>query len=155
MGSLAGCSKSQKIDYDAEYFIGLQKKAEGKENEARIKFAYCIKNGSEYCARKSAEELTTLGDIQEKNNACKELLKKYDDSDAKLIAVRQFISSGETGSVLLATDNLDFEKDSNELIKDRMLVLAEKQVSTLEHEVYKWLQSAAFPKSITHFSGTI
>ena len=89
-------------------------------------------------ARKSAEELTTLGDIQEKNNACKELLKKYDDSDAKLIAVRQFISSGETGSVLLATDNLDFEKDSNELIKYRMLVLAEKQVSTLEHEVYKW-----------------
>ncbi len=138
MGSLAGCSKSQKIDYDAEYFIGLQKKAEGKENEARIKFAYCVKNGSEYCARKSAEELTTLGDIQEKNNACKELLKKYDDSDAKLIAVRQFISSGETGSVLLATDNLDFEKDSNELIKYRMLVLAEKQVSTLEHEVYKW-----------------
>lgn len=138
LGSLAGCSKSQKIDYDAEYFIGLQKKAEGKENEARIKFAYCAKNGSEYCARKSAEELTTLGDIQEKNNACKELLKKYDDSDAKLIAVRQFYSSGETGSILLATENLDFENDSNELIKYRMLVLADKQVSTLESEVYKW-----------------
>ena len=138
LGSLTACSKTQKIDYDAEYFIGLQKKAEGKENEARIKFAYCVKNGSEYCARKSAEELTTLGDIQEKNNACKELLKKYDDSDAKLIAARQFFSSGETGSLLLATENLDFEKDSNELIKYRMLVLAQKQVSTLENEVYKW-----------------
>lgn len=138
LGSLTACSKAKKIDYDAEYFIGLQKKAEGKENEARIKFAYCVKNGSEYCARKSAEELTTLGDIQEKNNACKELLKKYDDSNAKLIATRQFFSSGETGSLLLATENLDFEKDSNELIKYRMLVLAQKQVSTLEHEVYKW-----------------
>lgn len=138
LGSLTACSKAKKIDYDAEYFIGLQKKAEGKENEARIKFAYCVKNGSEYCARKSAEELTTLGDIQEKNNACKELLKKYDDSDAKLIAARQFFSSGETGSLLLATESLDFEKDSNELIKYRMLVLAQKQVSTLEKEVYKW-----------------
>ena len=141
LGSLTGCSKSTKIDYDTEYFIGLQRKAEGKENEARIKFTSCAKNGSEYCARKSAEELTTLGNIQEKNAACKELLKKYNDSDAKLIAVRQFISSGETGSVLLATEKLDFENDSNELIKYRMLVLAEKQVSTLESEVYKWFTS--------------
>ena len=77
------CSHKQPIDYDADYFIGLQKKAEGKENEARIKFLSCAKNGSTYCARKSAEELTTLGDIQEKNNACRELLKKYDDAEAR------------------------------------------------------------------------
>ena len=132
------CSHKQPIDYDADYFIGLQKKAEGKENEARIKFLSCAKNGSTYCARKSAEELTTLGDIQEKNNACRELLKKYDDAEAKLLAVRQFASSGETGSILDATEKLDFEKDSNELIKSRMIVLSDKKLSTLENEVYNW-----------------
>ena len=138
-GGLSSCSRKQaKIDYDADYFIGLQKLAEGKENEARIKFTHCAKNGSAYCARKSAEELTKIGDIQEKNNACRELLKKYDDADAKLLAVRQFLSSGETGSVFDATDNLDFEKDSNELIKYRMTVLSDKKLSILETEVYKW-----------------
>ena len=138
-GGLSSCSRKQaKIDYDADYFIGLQKLAEGKENEARIKFAHCAKNGSVYCARKSAEELTKLGDIQEKNNACRELLKKYDDADAKLLAVRQFLSSGETGSIFDATDNLNFEKDSNELIKYRMMVLSDKKLSILENEVYKW-----------------
>ena len=142
--------RNRKIDYDADYFIGLQKKAEGKENEARIKFLKCAKNGSAYTARKSMEELTTLGDIQEKNNACRELLKKFSDDEARLLAVKQFASSGETSSLILATEKLDFEKDNNELIKYRLNVLSQKQSSVLEDETYKWFTSRSISEE--HYS---
>lgn len=124
--------------------------AEGKEDEARIKFNKCVKNGSYYCARKSAEELTTIGNIQEKNNACKELLKTYSDNDAKLIAARQFKQADESGIILSITENLDFENTDNELIKIRMEVLHNKQTQNYKNEVFNWFTSKSI--SELHYS---
>lgn len=134
-------SCSNKIDYNAEYFIGLQKLAEGKEDEARTKFVTCLKKGSGLNAKKSAQILTTMGNIQEKNKACKELLKLYDDEESKLIAVKQFLSADELGTVIQITENLDYEKSDNELLRLRMEALAKKKSTLLESEVYKWFTS--------------
>ena len=80
---------------DTDYFIGLQYLEEGKIEDAASKFEKCAKKGSGYCARKSAEELCKIGDIQQKNSAVLFLVNNFKDSDSLLIAARQLSSSKE------------------------------------------------------------
>ena len=139
------CSKDR--DYNADYYIGLQKLREGKEDEARTKFNNCIKKGSYYCGRESLKSLTTFGNVQDKNKAATELLKKYSDSGSKLIAVKQLYSAGEVSLILENTENLDFETENNELIKLRLECLKTRNREKYNSEVYKWFTCRALTEN--------
>lgn len=148
--SCFGCKKKADSDYyDSFYYIGLQKLAENKENEARTKFMQCTKKGSHYCARESAIMLTTFGSVQEKNKACLELVAAFDDEDSKLIAARQFYNSEEIGKVLELTSSIDYATSNNELIKIRLECLKKRTISTYLDDVFTWFVSR--PLSDYHY----
>lgn len=148
--SCFGCKKKADSDYyDSFYYIGLQKLAENKENEARTKFMQCTKKGSHYCARESAIMLTTFGSVQEKNKACLELVAAFDDEDSRLIAARQFYNSEEIGKVLELTSSIDYATSNNELIKIRLECLKKRTISTYLDDVFTWFVSR--PLSDYHY----
>lgn len=134
----SACGKSNP---DGDYYVGLKMLSEGKEDEARAKFKHCIKKGSYYCARESAIALTTFGSIQEKNTACKNLIKSYKDPETIYIAAKQFNAAKEFGLVIESTYGLDYEKENNELLKIRLECLKERDNSHFNQEVYKWFTS--------------
>ena len=123
---------------DQDYFLGLKLLDQNKENEAKIKFQNCIDNGTYYCARKSAECLTRIGSVQDKNIACEKLVKMYDDSEAKLTAAQQFSSAGEIKKLIELTNNLNLKEEDNELVNFRMTALMEKNDSHLLNELLEW-----------------
>ena len=59
----------EKFGSDADYFIGLQMLKDGNEKGARTAFKRCVKKGSYYAAKKSAESLCSFGNLQERNLA--------------------------------------------------------------------------------------
>ena len=151
--SAAGCTAQtevqKKFGADADYFIGLKLLQEDNEKAAREKFNHCIKKGSYYCAKKSAEALCTFGNIQERNVAASSLINRYTDEDSLLIAVKQFNSSGETNRLIEATNNLDFTKAKNELIRLRLEAMGKRGDSNYENEVYQWFTEC--PISTEHY----
>lgn len=154
--SLSACSRKNveqaKVNYDADYYAGLRLLQEGNEKEARQKFLRCKKNGTYYCAKKSAEALVTFGDIQEKNAAALSLLEQFpDEEDSLLIAVKQFQSADEINKVLELTKNLDFTKAKNELIKIRLESLKKRGDSSYQQEVYNWFTSCNISKEHYQF----
>lgn len=126
---------------DTDYFIGLQYLEEGKIEDAASKFEKCAKKGSGYCARKSAEELCKIGDIQQKNSAVLFLVNSFRDSDSLLIAARQLSSSKEINKLIEITENLDFSKEKNETIKLRLEAMKTRCDSRFEEEVFQWFTS--------------
>ena len=151
--STAGCTaqtEAQKLlGIDSEYFAGLRMLSEGNEKIAREKFNLCIKKGSYYCAKKSMEALCTFGNIQEKNKAAENLIKKYSEEDSLLIAARQFSASNEINKLIEATSHLDFSTAKNELIRLRLEAMGKRGDSSYEAEVYKWF--TACPISSEHY----
>lgn len=148
--NVASCKAPQdEFGADADYFIGLQKLAEDKQNEARKKFNHCIKKGTSECARKSAQMLTTFGTTLQKNNACISLVEKFDDEQSKLIAAKQFKKSGETNRIADITTGIDLEKADNELIKYRLEALEKRNDSHLPSETFNWFISR--PVSLEHY----
>lgn len=151
--STAGCTTQteaqKKFGVDADYFIGLRFLTEGNEKEAREKFNRCIKKGSYYCAKKSAEALCTFGNIQEKNAAALNLISQFPEEDSLLIAVKQYAASGEINRLIEATSNLDFSTSKNELIRLRLEAMGKRGDSTYEAEVYRWFTEC--PISTEHY----
>ena len=148
--SCFGCKKKADSDYyDSFYYIGLQKLAENKENEARTKFIQCTKMGSHYCARESAIMLTSFGTVQEKNKACLELVAAFADEDSRLIAAKQFYNSEEIGKVLELTSSIDYATSNNELIKIRLECMKKRTISTYSDDVFTWFVSR--PLSDYHY----
>lgn len=139
----------ERFGADADYFIGLKLLSEGNEKQARIKFNNCIKKGSYYCAKKSAQTLCTFGNIQEKNQAAENLIKLYPEKDSLLLAAKQFESSNEINKLLECTQNLNPVSDKNELIKIRLTALKKRGDSSYEQEVYDWFASC--PVSKEHY----
>lgn len=138
----------KKFGIDSDYFVGLRLLEEGKEKEARQKFINCSKKGSLYAAERSAEQLCFFGSIPEKNSAAQKLLASYKDnqefySEVLYIALNQFYLAKESNLVLTNSENLDFQNDENKSIKIRMQVLSEKQIDSLEKEVFEWFTSRA------------
>ena len=100
---------------DTDYFLGLQLLNDEKENQARQKFQSCMKNGTYFCAKKSAEYLTTMGSLQEKIKACQNLIDMFPDEESYLIAAKQFYDAKEYNKVIEITNNLDLAESDNEL----------------------------------------
>lgn len=135
-----------KFGADSDYFIGLKLLSENNEKAAKVKFLHCIKKGSYYCAKKSAEALCSFGNIQEKNEAALNLVETYKEEDSLLIAVKQLMNADEINKVLELTDQLDFSKADNELIKIRLEALNKRGDSDYEDEVYRWFVSSSISK---------
>lgn len=135
-----------KFGVDADYFAGLQLLKDNNEKAARIKFSHCIKKGSYYCAKKSAEVLCTFGNIQEKNEAALNLVENFKEEDSLLIAVKQLFSADEINKVLELTDQIDYSKADSELIKIRLEAMNKRNDTDYENEVYKWFISSPISK---------
>jgi len=131
----------KKFGVDAEYFAGLKILDEGRENEARAKFNKVVKRGTYYCARKSAETLTTFGNLQEKNQAALNLYKKFPDSDSLLITVRQLHESKDIYKIIELTRNCDYKTEYNEIIKYRLEALKKIGSSNYENALLTWFTS--------------
>ena len=134
---------------DADYFIGLKLLQEGNQNAARTKFNRCIKKGSPYCARKSAEAICSIGSIQEKNASAEYLLKNFPGEDSLLIASKQFAASGEINKLIYYTSDLDFSKTKDEIIRLRLEAMGNRGDSAYESEVYRWFTEC--PISTEHY----
>lgn len=143
--------EQKKFGPDADYYIGLKLLSERNEKEARTKFNHCIKKGSYYCAKKSAEALCTFGNIQEKNQAAENLINTYKDEDSLLIAAKQFESSDEINKVIEYTRNLDYTKSRNDLIRIRINAIKKRGDASYEKEVYKWFTSCPITKEQYQF----
>lgn len=139
---LSGCPTNEKFGPDTEYFIGLQKLADGDVKEAKLKFNNCIKKGTYYCAKESAKQLAQIGNLQEKNEAATFLYENFPDPDCLLLLARQYLESNEIRKLLDVTSQLDFSKADNELIKIRLNALLQLNLeSQFYSEVYKWFTS--------------
>ncbi|MBR5401976.1 MAG: lytic transglycosylase domain-containing protein [Treponema sp.] len=149
---LTACPNNEKFGADADYFIGLQKLAENNTKEAMVKFNSCIKKGTFYCAKESAKQLAQMGNLQEKNAAAEFLYQNFPAPDTLLILAQQYHSSGENRKLLEITQNIDFAKDDNELIKLRLnTLLALNLEEQFCQEVYTWFTSRALSQEQYQF----
>ena len=137
----AGNPLQKEFGADSEYFLGLTQLKNGQENEARSKFLHCIKKGSPQCVRKCYEVLCTFGTVQERNQAALNYAAKYNDSDALFAAVNQLKMAGELTKIIELTKNCNLKEENNEIIRLRMEALAQRQVASLESEVFEWFMS--------------
>jgi len=152
---LASCS-AKAVDQkeygpDTDYFMGLQYLEEGRIDDAASKFEKCSKKGTYYCARKSAEELCKIGDVQQKNNAVIFLVENFKDSDSLLIAARQLSSSKEINKLIEITEGMDFSKEKNETIKLRLQAMKARCDSRYQNEVFEWFTACPLSEQHTQF----
>ena len=136
-------------DPDSDYYAGLIKIQEGRPDVAMRLFRQSARNGSKYVARRSYEELTNLGNISDRLNACQDLVEKYDDDDARLIAAKQYFSNNEETKLLNLTTNLDYKTCSNQLAALRFKVLYNLNDVRFFNEIYDWFVQR--PLSQSHF----
>lgn len=131
--SCSGKSTVQKkFGIDSEYYGALRLLEQGAEKEARAKFNKVVQKGTYYCARKSAEALTTFGNRQEKNQAVLDLYKKYPDSDTRLLAIKQFAEAKDDTKIIELSRNCDYKTEYNEIIKYRLESM--KKLGSLNYE---------------------
>ena len=80
---------------DVNYFSGLKLLKEGDLSAAEKYFLRASKKGSYWAARRSAQQLRSMGDVQQRIKKSVAFLKKYDDDDAKLLVCREFMADKE------------------------------------------------------------
>jgi len=152
--SFSGCSQDSYVspqkEYgsDADYFIGLREVESGDEKEAMRLFTRCVDNGSYYAARRSAEELTKLGDVQNRIAMCRALLKKYPDEDAMLLAAREYESDEEYSKIIVMTEGIDMTGASDELIRIRLTAMSKRNDDRFEDAAYAWYTSCPFTEQM-------
>jgi soluble lytic murein transglycosylase len=133
---------------DSDYFIALRELENGNEQEAVRLFEKCAQKGSYYAARESAEELTKLGDVQERIAACKDLVKKYNDEDALLIAAREYESDEEYSKIIVMTDTVDILHSKNELVRIRLTAMSKRNDDRFDIAAYTWYSLCPFSEQM-------
>ena len=123
---------------DAHYFLGLRALQDNQIEDAKTHFKRCVKNGSEFPARRSLEQLVLLSDIQEQMELCRTLIERYDDDGAKIFACREFIQNKEYALAIDATQGIDYSQAKNALCRMRLDALGAKNDSRYEQEIYRW-----------------
>ena len=131
-------SAQKKFGHDSNYFLALQASDSGNEDEALRLFKIARKKGSNVIAKRSAESLTLLGSVKDRLDAATYLADSYDDESSLIIACRTFFQNNEFSTIIKRTDGISLEKAKNELIKLRLLSLAQKKDSRFDQEFYKW-----------------
>jgi len=141
-------SPQKKFGDDSNYFLALQASQEGNEKDAIRYFKAAQKNGSEIIKRRAAESLTLIGSVPKRIEAAENLAKNYDDENALLTACRELFSHNEFLKIINLTENLNPHDSKNELIKLRLLSLAQKKDGRFDEEFFRWF--VARPLSSEH-----
>ena len=123
---------------DANYFNGLLALKEKDSEKAQKFFLRSQKGGSYWAARRSAMQLSLMGDIQQRIKKSSEFLKKYQDDDARLFACKEFVADKEWARAIEATDGIDLSSCDNSLAAMRLLALSKKNDSRHDQELYDW-----------------
>lgn len=123
---------------DRYYYLGLKKHNEGNNFEAKRLFSASAKKSSSYIARLSAEKLTEIGNVRERLEACDNLIKKYNDEEALLIAAKQFFAAEEFTKLTVITNSLDYKTSLNPLIYLRFSAMLKNNNPRLFNEVFEW-----------------
>ncbi|MBB5226908.1 lytic transglycosylase domain-containing protein [Treponema ruminis] len=134
-------SPQKKFGHDSNYFLALQASDNGNEEQALRLFKIARKKGSKVIAKRSAESLTILGSVKDRLDAATYLADKYDDESSLIIACRTFFQNNEFATIIKRTEGISLEKAKNELIKLRLLSLAQKKDSRFDAEFFKWFVS--------------
>lgn len=134
---------------DKYYFLALRKQKDGNLSDAKRFFSISAKKGSPYIARLSAEKLTEIGNIQERLEACENLVKKYNDEDAALIAAKQLFDAEEFTKLVVLTNNINYEKSPNALIYLRFSAMLKNNSARLFNDVFEWFTKR--PVSSEHY----
>ena len=140
MAAFIFSSCSQNNSY---YYVALRRQSEGNTAEAKRLLKKAEKTSSPYIVRLCMEELTALGNVRERLEACDALIKKYGDEDALLSACPHYSSSGEYTRLIQSTNDLDYQTCSNQLAYLRLDAMLNKNDSRLSKEVYAWFTTRA------------
>lgn len=145
----SGCGQSLNSNFynvpakDKYYFLALKKQQEGNNFEAKRLFSVSAKKSSSYIARLSAEKLTEIGNVRERLEACENLIKKYSDEDALLIAVKQLFAEEEFTKIVVLTNNINYETSENSLIYLRFAAMLKNNAPRLYNDVFEWFTKRA------------
>lgn len=134
---------------DSNYYIALRKLEEGNRDAAARLFAKAAKTASPVCARASAEELTHLGNVQQRQKACMNLAAVYNDDEARLTAARELFEEEEYARLIAVTQNLDYAACPNHLALLRLEALRKKNDSRCYKEAFAWF--SRFRLSSDHY----
>ena len=151
----SGCGQSLNSNFynvpakDKYYFLALKKQQEGNNFEAKRLFSVSAKKSSSYIARLSAEKLTEIGNVRERLEACENLIKKYSDEDALLIAVKQLFAEEEFTKIVVLTNNINYETSENSLIYLRFAAMLKNNAPRLYNDVFEWFTKR--PVSSEHY----
>jgi len=131
-------SAQKRFGHDSNYFFALQASDNGNEDEALRLFKIARKKGSKLIAKRSAESLTILGSVKDRLEAAKYLADNYADEASLVTACRTFFQNNEFATIIKRTEGISLETAKNELIKLRLLSLAQKRDSRFDQEFYRW-----------------
>ena len=131
-------SAQKRFGHDTNYFLALQASDNGNEDEALRLFKIARKKGSNVIAKRSAESLTLLGSVKDRLEAATYLADNYDDEASLITACRTFFQNNEFSTIIKRTEGISLETAKNELIKLRLLSLAQKRDSRFDQEFYRW-----------------
>ena len=84
--------------------MALKSLEKNDEKEAIRLFKDGLSSPNTKTARLSAENLTKIGNVNDRNNAARYLVSKYDDYDARLLATKVFFEQKESESVYRSED---------------------------------------------------
>lgn len=141
-------SAQRKFGADSNYFLAVQAAESGNEDEAKRLFKIARKNGSFLISKRSAEALTVLGSVTERIEAASFLAENYGDENSIATSCRELYSHGEYAGIISLTENISIESSKNEIIKLRLLSMAQKKDSRFDREFFKWFVSR--PVSTEH-----
>ena len=141
VGTLNQNSAQKEFGQDSNYFLALQASDNGNEDEAIRLFKLARKKGSPLIAKRSAESLTILGGIKDRIEAATYLADNYNDETSLVTACRTFFQNDEYATIIKLTENISLETSKNELVKLRLLSLAQKKDSRFDSEFFKWFVS--------------
>ncbi len=126
---------------DVNYFSGLKLLKDGDLPAAEKYFLRSSKKGSYWAARRSAQQLCLIGDVQQRIKKSLAFLKKYDDDDARLFVCREFMADKEYSLVIEATDGVNLAECDNSLAALRLQALSKKNDSRFDQSVFDWFAS--------------
>lgn len=127
---------------DSDYYMALRSLDEGNTAQAVRLFTRALKKSSFYCARKSAEELTRLGNVQERQTACMNLISLYKDEDALIIAAAELFEENEYAQLISATAGFNYETGNDILARLRLESLKKKNDSRYCSEALRWFSKS-------------
>lgn len=145
---LGSCkTKQQKVEfYDSHYYRGLEFLQKGQIQEAKKSFELCYKKGSYFCSRKSGEELSKIGGIQERQKFCLDFINKFPDENAKVLLLKEFYDNKEFSDVIKYSKNIDYSESQNELIFLQFSAMAKKNYENFTEEIEKWFTTRLISK---------